>query len=238
MSNTPFLPSTLTLVGTVQNPAAVQNTDGSLSNLEMGREGSVLQSEIRGKYGSMAHRGNVFWITTDPTPATGGIAVPINTEVSAATNTFGLNNPVGSGVMAELIDFDFCNVAAGPGTTNTSIGFSILNTATNALTAITARPGAIQAGGIPSNFSGGKPACTGFSLATHASTLLVTNFYPMFNFPTTYQPTAAVNYGPWHYDFNGKLVVPPGFAITLTASGTAWTANTVIAQLFWAEYKI
>src|ERR1700690_3262267 len=215
MSNT-FLPSSLTLVGAVQSPAAVQNTDGSLSNLEMGRSGDVLQSEIRGKYGSMAHRGYVYWAVA----TTAGIAVPINTEATGATNTFGLNNPAGSGVMAGVIDFDALWLGAGPGTTNTMLGFSVLNTALNALTAITATPGPIHAGGNPSRFDGPNPVCTHFSLATHASTLLVTNFYPMFNFPTTFQPTAAVNIGPYHYDFNGKLTVPPGWAITLTVSGT------------------
>ena len=93
MSNTPFLPSTLTLVGQVQNPAVVQNSDGSLSTLEMGRGGDVLASDVRGKYGSMAHRGGVYWAAS----TTAGIAVPVNTEVSGATNTFGLNNPAGSG---------------------------------------------------------------------------------------------------------------------------------------------
>ena len=234
MSNTPFLPSTLTLVGQVQNPAVVQNTDGSLSTLEMGRGGDVLASDVRGKYGSMAHRGGVYWAAS----TTAGIAVPINTEVSGATNTFGLNNPAGSGVMAELIDVDLTFLGAGPGTTNTTVGFSILNTALNALTAITATPGPIHAGGNPSRFDGPNPVCTHFSLATHASTLLVTNFYPLFTFPTTYQPTAAVNIGPWHYDFNGKLVVPPGFAITMTVNGTALAAATLVPQMFWAEYKI
>ena len=234
MSNTPFLPSTLTLVGSVQNPATNQNTDNSLSNLAMGRAGDVLHASVRGKYGEMAHRGYVYWAAS----TTAGIAIPVNTEVSAATNTFGLNNPVGSGVMAELIDFDFNAFGAGPGTTNTAIGFSILNTTTNALTAITPTPGPIRAGGNPSNFGGAAPACTHFSLATHAATLLVTNFYPMFNFPTTYQPGATVNFGPWHYDFGGKLIVPPGFAITLTSSGTAWGATTAVPSMFWAEYKI
>ncbi len=232
-SNT-FLPSSLTLVGTVQSPATVQNTDGSLSNLEMGRAGDVLQSEVRGKYGSMAHRGSVYWAAS----TTAAIAVQINTAVSGATNTFGLINPVGSGVMAELIDMDFTFLAAGPGTTNTTFGFSVLNLTTNALTAITSTPGPIFAGGNPSNFNGAKPACQHFSLATHAVTLAVTNFYSMFTMPTTYQPTAAVNIGPWHYDFNGKLVLPPGFAVTLSVNGTAWTANTVVPQMWWAEYKI
>ena len=234
MSNTPFLPSALTLVGTVQNPAAVQNTDGSLSNLEQGRGSDLLTAPVRGKYGSMAHRGSVYWAAS----TTLGIAIPINTEVSGATNTFGLNNPASSGVMAELIDFDFTILAAGPGTTNTTLGFSILNTATNALTAITPTPGPISAGGNPSNFTGAAPKCTHFSLATHATTLAVTNFYSMFTLPTTYFPTAALPDGPWHYDFSGKLIVPPGFAITLTVNGTAWTANTAVPQLWWAEYKV
>jgi hypothetical protein len=231
MSNTPFLPSTLTLVGSTQNPATTQNSDGSNSTLALGRQGDILVSEVRGKYGLMAHRGYVYWGST----TTAGIALPINTEVTGATNTFGLNNPTGSGVMAELIDFDFMIAGAGPATQNT-LGLSVYQASVDAITAITPNPGPITAGGNPSNFGGPAAQCTCFSLATLANTVAVTGAIPLFTFAVSYLPTATYNTGPFHYDFNGKVIIPPGWGVTLTGSA-AW-ASHAIPQLFWAEYKV
>ena len=80
MPSSTFLPSTLTLVGVVGSPATNQNPDGSQSSLMMGRAGDLLQSEVRGKYGSMAHRAGVFWAAS----TTAGIAIPIVTAAAAA----------------------------------------------------------------------------------------------------------------------------------------------------------
>lgn len=237
MANTPFFPSTISLVGQTVNPATQQNSDSTQVPVSLGRGGDLLVSGVRGTYGTMAHRGNVFWGCTTTAAGT----IPINTTTTAST--FALLNPAGSGVYAEPIDFDFLQLAAGPGTQNI-VGWSLNNMAVNpqSATALVPAPGPIRAGGNPSNFNGGTPGCTLLAGATciqftGALTVAANWGIGMFSFPATYFPTAALNNGPWHYVFNGKVILPPGWCMTLTAS-TAWGANTVSPAMSWAEYKI
>ena len=229
MANSPFFPSTISLVGQVTNPALTQNSDTTQAPVSLGREGALLVADTRSVYGTMAHRGTVFWAAT----TTAAAIIP---AITATALTFGLINPAGSGVMAEVIDFDLEQLAAGPATQNI-VGFSIIPS-TNAPTSVTGTPGPIRAGGNPSNFAGATPACTHFSAATVTALTIAANWgVPMFSFPASYFPTAATNNGPWHYNFNGKLVVPPGWSIALVSS-TAWGANTAIPAMSWAEYKL
>ena len=122
--------------------------------------------------------------------------------------------------------------------------FSLNNMATNpqSATALVPIPGPIRAGGNPSNFNGGTPGAVLLGGATciqftGALTVAANWGIAMFSFPASYFPTAATNFGPWHYDFKGKVILPPGWCMTLTAS-TAWGANTAIPAMSWAEYKI
>ena len=237
MANSPFFPSTISLVGQTANPVTTQNSDTTQAPVSLGRAGDLLVSRVRGDYGTMAHRGNVFWgcITT------AALTIPINTTTTAST--FALLNPAGSGVYAEPIDFDLNQLAAGPATQNI-MGFSLNNMAVNpqSATALVPIPGPIRAGGNPSNFNGGTPGCTLLGGATciqftGALSVAANWGIAMFSFPASYFPTAATNFGPWHYAFNGKVILPPGWCMTLTAS-TAWGANTAIPAMSWAEYKI
>jgi hypothetical protein len=230
--NPPISGNMQPLVGIVQNPAITTINDGNQALVGVGRNGGLLTTPVRGSFGEMTHRKATFWIYA----TSAGIAVPINTTTSGST--FGLYNPPGSGVYAEIIDLEWTQLAAGPATIN-QVGFSVVNTVTNAISAITSCPGPIRAGGNPGNFSGGASACTGFSAATFASALTVAANWgiPGFSFALSYQPTATYNTGPFHKLFHGKFVVPPGWAITLTAS-TAWAANTAVPGMSWAEYPI
>ena len=229
MANSPFFPSTISLVGQTASPATTQNSDTTQSAVSLGREGALMTADTRATYGTMAHRGGVFWAATTT-------AAQLVDAITASSLHFGLINPAGSGVMAEVIDFDLNQLAAGPATQNI-MGFSVIPP-TNAPTAVTATPGPIRAGGNPSNFAGATPACTHFSVATVTALSIAANWgVAMFSFPASFFPTAALNFGPYHYNFNGKLVVPPGWSIALVAS-TAWGANTAIPAMSWAEYKI
>jgi len=232
MANSPFFPSTISLVGQTANPATTQDTDTTQSAVSLGRQGDLLISGVRQTYGVMAHRGNVFWGGA----TTAGIAIPINTTTSGST--FALQNPAGSGVMAELIDFDLNVLAAGVASV-TTVGFSIVNNATNAASAVSGLAGPIRAGGNPSNFAGGTPSCILAGAITFASALTVAANWGigLFSFGVSYLPTATYNTGPFHYAFNGKVCVPPGWSITLTATA-AWGANTAIPSMSWAEYKL
>lgn len=222
------------LVGIAQNPSATQNMDATVAIVGMGRNGGLLTASYRGDYGELAHRKSTFFASV----TTAAQAIPINTTTSAST--FALLNPAGSGVVAEMIDFelDFLMTTGAPATANI-VGFSIVANATNAYSAVTRVPGPTtvgNTGGANCYLGGPAPTCIAATAVTFASALTVAaNWgYPMFSFPASWVPTVGGYVIPLRHYFYGKLIVPPGFSITLTAS-TAWAASTTVPSMSWAE---
>lgn len=220
--------------GVVVNPTNAQNSDGSAVPMALGRMADALVSEVRGKYGTMASRGGVFMAAK----SSAADAIPIVTTTSAST--FALNNPLGSGKMVEVIRFvlNLLDTGAAPATANV-VGFSIINTVTNATSAITKIPDPVTAGGHAVNLLGVAPSASVCSAITFASALTVAANWgiPMFSFPASFVPTVGGFPVPMFYDFDGTLMVPPGFCITLVAS-TAWGANTTIPSITWLEHLL
>ncbi len=228
------------LAGVVTNPKNQQMGDNTPSTVLMNRQGDLVVSEYRGKYGAAAARGSVFMAAL--TSLAGTIAKFDTTN--ACTWTF--VNPIGSGVNAEPIHFEMDILAAGPAVVN-QVGFSFINQSVNALSGITKVPVPTaglttgNAGGFCTKLDGAAPVCYVATVATYASALtLAANWgYPMFSFPSTYLPTATLQIGPHKHEFDGRLIVPPGFALALVTGGTtAWGANTVIPSMTWMEHLV
>ncbi len=223
------------LVGVVSNPGQTQ-PDGQLLNVNLATDGSLLVQPAGGDYKAFARRGKLYMAVG--TSAAGTIA--INTTTSDGTFTF--VNPVGSGVLAELVDFEMQTLAAGPSTRN-MVGFSIVSIAANAISGVTKIP--VPTGGLFAGAAGAfssrldqpQGSCYVATVITFASALTVAaNWgYPLFNFPATALTTAAVAEVPRRHEFKGKLIVPPGYALALTAS-TAWAATSVMPALSWVEF--
>src|SRR5271157_1262735 len=94
--------SVFQIVGSVQNAATAQAADNSNQTLSLERNQSLQVSEIHGRYGVSAARGNVFF-------ASSGLAGSV-LKLSAATMTsvtFSLLNPVGSGKNLELLNYSY-----------------------------------------------------------------------------------------------------------------------------------
>lgn len=226
----------ISLTGRTQNPKFVGNSDSIAAELSLSHAGSLHADSLRGRYGALAHRGGVFFAAR--TTAAGTIPV-ITTTVDA---TFTLVNPTGSGVLVEPIDFqlDFLMTNAAPATANV-VGFSFVSLALNAASAITKIPVplGLGVGAIPGRLD--QSAGQGYvaSAITFASALTVAaNWgYPMFSFPASWVPTVGGYVIPLRHDFFGKLILPPGFAMTLVAS-TAWGATTVVPSISWAELQV
>ncbi len=226
------------LAGVVSNPKGQSMGDGTPTTVSMNRQGDMLTSDFRGKYGSAAARGALYMAAL--TSLAGTIAKFDTTN--ACTWTF--VNPIGSGVNAEPVHFQLDILAAGPAVVGT-VGFSFINQSTNALSGITKVPvptGGLttgNAGGFNTLLSGPSPTCYVATVATFASALtLAANWgYPMFSFPVSYLPTATYQIGPHKHEFDGRLIVPPGFALALVQAGaTAWGANTAIPSMTWLEH--
>jgi hypothetical protein len=226
----PYLLPGMSPSAVVQNPAVNQIQDTSLAPLAVGRQNDLLVSQIHGKYGVAAHRGMLFQAAATTAAST----IAIVTTTSACT--FSIVNPAGSGINMELCRFTLGILGAGPGTAN-NVGFSLVPP-TNAISGVTKMPDPITAGGHAVNCSGTAPQGYVASVITYASALTVAANWgvPMFWFPATWQITAAVATTPMFYDFDGTLILPPGWSAALVAS-TAWAANTVVPGVSWIEYR-
>lgn len=221
----------------VQNPAANQVGDLSAAVLAAGRQGEQLVSPIHGKFGVMSHR-NAGFAASVGTAAT---AIPVNTTTSGAT--FALINPASNSKWAELTGFklDFLHTNAAPATANV-IGWSLVNMASNASSAITYLADAVGgsgSGGHSVNMATGVfPTVKVASAVTFASALTVAANWErgMFSFPASWVPTVGGYPVPLYYNFDlFPLMLPPNFALVLTAS-TAWGSNTVVPHLTWTEF--
>ena len=225
----------ISLAGQVRNPAVEADQDGSFQTVSMSKQGQFHADSLHGQHGAMASRGKVYLAAI----TTAAQAIPVITTTSGST--FCLINPTGSGVNVEPIDFqlDFLHTNAAPATANV-VGFSFVPLATNAASSITKAP--VPLGGT----AGGYSALLGESVGsayvatavTFASALSVAaNWgYPMFSFPASWVPTVGGFVIPLRHVFHGKLIIPPGHAMTLVAS-TAWGANTTVPSLSWAEFS-
>src|SRR5438105_820133 len=95
---------TVKMVGLIQNPTSTSTQDGQEATPNLGRQNEQLMSELHGKWYVASYRGAVF--SANVTAKT----VPV--IASGLVSVFGLYNPVGSGKVLELIDFDLGLVLA------------------------------------------------------------------------------------------------------------------------------
>lgn len=229
----PYMVPGLTPDGVTVNPTQLQLGDGTQGVMSFDRQGAQLTNTLRGKYGSYAHRGGVFMAAN--TTAAGTIAV--NTTTSSSTFVF--YNPVGNSVVAELgrFNMNFLLTNAAPSTANI-VGFNMINLTSNAISAITKIPDPVSAGGHAVLLGGPAPQCSVATVATFAiaQTVAANWGIPMFSFPASWVPTVGGWPVPLVYDFDGSVLVPPGWALALVAS-TAWGATTVASSLTWGEYR-
>lgn len=238
MAGTPLLfpAQTVQLVGSTANPAGIGNADGSIASVILGRQNDLLVSNVHGPWGAMTARKMTFYSTV----TTAAQAIPVNTTTSAST--FCLVNPTGSGVNMELIDFklDFLHTNGAPATANI-VGFSFVDAATNAISAITKAPTVLSgaAGGMNGNVGAALNQGYVATAITFASALTIAaNWgYSLFSFPASWVPTVGGYPVPLIHEFKGKLVLPPGKCATLVAS-TAWGSNTTVPSVSWAEYLV
>ncbi len=240
-SNNLLSSQSVPLAGVVTNPKTQQMSDNTPTTVLMNRQGDMLVSQYHGKYGSAAARGAVFMGAV----TTVGTLIP-TIIVTAAAHTFALVNPTGSGVYMEPCHFqlDFLLTNAAPATA-TVVGFEFINFATNAFVSSTKAPvptgglglGAI--GGFPTRMDAAAPVGhLATVLTVTSSTSVAANWgYPMFTFPASWVPTVGGYPVPLVHQFDGKIMLPPGYAMTL-ASSTVWGANTVVPSISWVEHLI
>jgi hypothetical protein len=197
----------VTVIGGGALPA---NTAGGLAFQSAGTSGDAWVSELHGKFYS-ANRAGRLWSAT---ALIAGVTIPVNTSTAA---TFGIYNPAGSGINVELVRFAVGTVAAGVAT----IGTFLATVSKQLPTSVTAAVNTVN----PMN--GGSPNATAFTVATFVAS---TQHIPLLSSFATSSQTAQV------YDFDGMLILPPGWAMQVTSSPVQSAVN--MPSLFWAEHPL
>jgi hypothetical protein len=182
----------------------------------MGKAAEAIVAELHGKWYTACYRGKVFHGAT-------AITGTILTVQTTTTATFLLYNPLGSGVNVEMIATDVGLL----GTTSAVIGTILATLGVGTPGTVTQITATVNQGLFT-----GQSNANQAKLASAATITAATFFVPLFNVTST--TAAAV--GNLHYDWDGKLVLPPGSYINLSSS----PAQTVVSlnSYDWAEWAI
>lgn len=157
--------------------------------------------------------GTSYWVST----ASAGTTIPI--IASGLVSTFTLFNPATSPVTLELIAYELGVINATTVVSDISLYFQSGGAALATTTALT-----VQGAQLGTTVT---PNALAYSAATFTSTLTKGPALAAFG-ATTYAAAAIIRYA-----FDGKILVPPGTAITI--AGKAAQTQAMQQAFFWAE---
>ena len=202
------------LVPTGGAPPAVPNLPVAL-----GRSRETLVTELHGKFYAAVKSGRCF------IAAQTGITIPLN--AAALVSVFSLWNPMGSGVDMELIDADVWTVSATEVVNDVALYYQA------AVGSAIAVPGTLTKANPVNLYPVAAPGTNQvqyYTALTHVGTPSL--LHPLVDI----QATASGIAGSGHYEFDGKLLIPPGTVISLaTTTGAEASAG---ASIKWAEWPV
>ncbi len=191
----------------------VQNNGDSITiKSRAGKQGDQLVSELHGRYYEQTYRGNMFGIT-------GGLTT--TTAAGAATFTgLIIGNPVGSGINMAVNKVSVLQGAAVTAETDIGIMYGV-NTTTASLATIFNR-----------NPLGPPSKC----VANAGQTITAMTAFIVFLGSGSGAITVPGIMPPNVVDFEGSLVIPPGYAV---ASYTSRVSTTALMWSFcWEEVPV
>lgn len=203
---------------TVGNPTNTSNADGASVTALAGKAGEQIAAELCGKYYTRNYRNGVFAFSQ------AAVTLPVN--ATTLVSKLGVYNPLGSGKNLELICFDMAYVVAT--TVVNGVGLYYSN-GTNASGATFTTAGTIISGVLG---GGGTSVATGYSAVTHVGTPTLGALLAYTGAVTS----TAVN--SVHYDFDGRVIVPPGTLLAVAMTTAASTASGFTGMLHWAEVPV
>lgn len=207
------------MANVIVNPfSSTQPVGSTLQNDFTGPSGEKLTAECHGRYYNACYRGGVFLFSA------AAVTLPVNAATLASK--FAIYNPPSSGKVMELITCDAASVVATTVVDALGLYFS---TGTNATGSTFTTPGTI----VPMYLGGGaSSAMTGYSALTHVGTPVLACLMQ------TWGATAVTNQNINSYEFNGKVIVPPGTVISLAMTTAASTGSGITLSLSWAEHPV
>jgi hypothetical protein len=188
-----------------------------------GLDSELVVTELHGKYYEVCRLGNIFFACM-----TAGVILPA--PAATAANPFTLANPAGSGKNVVPISFDLVFTIM-PGTP--VVGTYGLYVNTNVVAAAVTGTAIVPVPGfLGSNF---QPVAKPFSTATVPA---APTFLMPFSTKLTGAATTIPNLPSYHIDFDGRVILGPGSAITPQQTAADTTNATVICAMCWEEVPI
>lgn len=203
------------------NIAATPNTsvaDGQNSVFLQGKAGELIASELRGKYYTANYRNKLF--NAQVTIQT----VPLIT--TAMVSVFTLYNPAGSGVVMEMVDTILANSNA---TTVVDVFGWYAGTAAQTAAGTFTTKGTVNSSVIGTLIVGQGQF---YSAYTHSGLPTRQDVIGSFGAVTNANSTPPVKL------YDGRLILPPGIAMSIGASLAAGPATGLDIQATWAEWPI
>jgi len=204
-------------------------TAGSKPPIRVDRSGAMVISDARTRFQEAVLQGNCFALCQ--AAATNNTVVAGNAygAGAAASTNFCLWNPIGSGKIAVLWQFNLCVV-----TCTTLTSYPVFHALFNA-TSVTAT----SSGGIR-NLNGASGGSQMFCLNSTAGTAITGGLAPypvcMANFTQTVAPgTAATWPNPTTDLIEGRIIIPQGIGWVPLIYGTASSALVVSYSVVWEE---
>lgn len=210
--------ATAALKGVVRSPGASTYSDANEQQLSLGKRGQQQVSDIHGRWTEMNYRGLLFAFNVT--------AVTIPVVASGLVSVFTLYNPPNSGVIGEIVDTELGMVLAT--TVVDVVGWYSSNPTLTAAGTFTTRANArsAQVQGAASN------RILPYSAYTHSGTPVREDIIGSFG------ATSNANSSLPAKIYDGRLMLPPGIAMSVAMSTAAGTASGLDISARWVEWPV
>jgi hypothetical protein len=203
-------------------------SDGKGGSIRQARDGGLVISQSHGQYYEQSSRGTLFCVSgalTGTTIAAGHVAPP----AAAAATLLSILNPLGSNNNLEIIEGTISHVSGTPGAGAFAWCMAYQGTAVTAseAVAIKRRLDGAEGGTVAKAWSA--------TTLTGSSVHVITKPFPTSKFAGAID-AASSNLSETDL-VNGKIVVRPGFMLTLAPPATG-TTHIVVASITYAEVDI
>jgi hypothetical protein len=209
---------TIDLTGQVRNPATALVGTGTTQSLSLDSHGALLTSDAHGRWFAANYRGKVFSANVT--------AVTIPVVASGLVSVFTLYNPPSSGVIGEIISTEIGQVLAT--TVVDAVGWYFSTAALTALGTFTTL-GTPQSGRVGDSTAN---AIKFYSAYTHSGTPVRIDIIGSFG------ATTDAGLALPQKVYNGRLLLPPGIAMSVAMSTAAGTASGLDVGAGWAEWPL
>ena len=208
----------LNIVGNVTDPTQTSQPDGATPPFTAGRQGEQLASELHGKYYVANYRGKLFECNA--------YAVTVPAIAATLVSVFTLYNPVGSGINMEMVDTSVNQVLAATVVDQVGWYFSPA--------ALTAKGVFTTAGTVNSGMVGASPANKGtfWTAFTHSGTPVLADVIGGYGATTNTTAGGITKF------YDGRLILPPGIAMSVAMATAAGTTTGLALEARWMEWPV